>query len=187
MINRQHLFMLVLAALFTGLNGVLAQISIPIPITEIPFSLQVLGVTLTAVLLGKYYGTISIGLYLLVGALGFPVFAMQKAGLGVLLGPTGGYLFGFLIAAFIIGFLVEKLPFNFFSLLFANFIGILIIYSLGVSQLKLVLDMTWSKAFIAGALPFIPLDLIKIVITSLIALEVIKRLPYKPYKIILKS
>ena len=85
---------MVLCALFAALIAVCAWLSIPVP--DIAFTMQTFGVLLTLGILGGKWGTVSILIYLALGAVGLPVFSMFRGGLGVLLGPTGGYLWGFL-------------------------------------------------------------------------------------------
>ena len=82
-------------------------ITIPLGFTPVPINLATLGVFLTGGILGKKYGSISLIVYILLGAVGVPVFAGFKGGLGVLAGPTGGYIIGYLAAAFLTGLLVE--------------------------------------------------------------------------------
>jgi biotin transport system substrate-specific component len=88
--------------------ALMAQFSIPLWFTPVPITLQTLGVMLLGALLGSKRGALAVLMYLGEGALGFPVFAGGSGGLAILAGPRGGYLFGFVISAFIIGFLLEK-------------------------------------------------------------------------------
>ncbi|MCL2550466.1 MAG: biotin transporter BioY, partial [Methanimicrococcus sp.] len=94
---------MVFAALFAALIAVGAWIRIPLPF--VPITLQTFFVLLAAVTLGRNWGPVCIIVYLLVGLIGYPVFAGGSSGLGVILGPTGGYLYSFVIVAFIVGFL----------------------------------------------------------------------------------
>ena len=98
---------LVLCGVFAALMAVCSFITIPLGFTPIPVNLATLGVFLTGGILGKKYGSISLIVYILLGAVGVPVFAGFKGGLGVLAGPTGGYIIGYLAAAFLTGLLVE--------------------------------------------------------------------------------
>ncbi|MCL2862482.1 MAG: biotin transporter BioY [Methanimicrococcus sp.] len=97
---------MVFVALFAALIAVGAWIRIPLPF--VPITLQTFFVLLAAVTLGRNWGPVCIIVYLLVGLIGYPVFAGGSSGLGVILGPTGGYLYSFVIVAFIVGFLSEK-------------------------------------------------------------------------------
>ncbi len=98
---------LALCGLFAALTAICSWISIPLGFTPVPVNLGTLAVFLTAGLLGPKYGTISIAVYALAGAVGVPVFAGFRGGLGVLAGPTGGYIIGYIVAAFIIGVLIS--------------------------------------------------------------------------------
>jgi biotin transport system substrate-specific component len=105
----------------------------------------------------------------MLGIVGMPVFAGGKAGLGVLFGPTGGYLLGFIIAAFAIGLVNRiKKEAGIFWHIFSMFIGMLIIYLLGSLQLSFMAKMDFSKALAVGVLPFIPGDIIKIILAAII-------------------
>ena len=103
--NILSVFMILIGSLSIG---ILAQASIPIPFSPVPITGQTIGVVLIGSLLGKRRGTLSIILYLMEGSLGLPVFANMQAGLHILFGPTGGYLFSFIIAAFLMGYFKEK-------------------------------------------------------------------------------
>ena len=98
-----------LCGLFAALMAICSFISIPLGFTPVPVNLATLGVFLAGGLLGKKYGTVSIAVYVLLGAVGVPVFAGFKGGVGVLAGPTGGYIIGYIAAAFLVGLLVELL------------------------------------------------------------------------------
>jgi biotin transport system substrate-specific component len=95
-------------ALFGALMGAFAFVSFPYPLSPAPVTLQVLGVFLAGIMLGPVWGAGAMILYLLAGAVGAPVFANASAGLGVILGPTGGYLLSYPIAAAVIGFVVHR-------------------------------------------------------------------------------
>lgn len=96
-----------LCGLFAALMAICSFISIPLGFTPVPVNLATLGVFLAGGLLGKKYGTLSLTVYVVLGAVGVPVFAGFRGGLSVLVGPTGGYIFGYIAAAFLIGLLVE--------------------------------------------------------------------------------
>ncbi len=99
---------MVLCALFAALTGVGALIAIPLPFTPVPITLQTFFIFLAGALLGKYLGALSQLIYLLLGVVGLPVFAKGSSGIGALLGPSGGYLVGFIPAAFLVGYLLER-------------------------------------------------------------------------------
>ena len=99
--------MQIMAALFAGITAVCAQIAFPVPFSPVPFTGQTLAVALAATVLGAKYGVLSMILYILLGAVGVRVFAEFSGGLHVLAGPTGGFIFGFIIAAYVIGKMIE--------------------------------------------------------------------------------
>jgi biotin transport system substrate-specific component len=160
---------MILCALFAALTGVGGLIAIPLPFTPVPITLQTFFTFLAGAILGKYLGALSQLIYLLLGVIGLPVFAKGSSGLGVLLGPTGGYLVGFVPAAFLIGWILEKKEKPPFALIFlAMVVGLLAIYLPGVGWLMWVARMNLVKALFLGALPFLPGDVVKIVVGALI-------------------
>jgi len=166
---------MVYASLFGALTAVGAYIIIPLP--PVPITLQTLFLGLAGTLLGARLGALSQVVYLLLGILGLPVFAGGKAGLGVLFGPTGGYLIGFVAAAFVIGKLAAlKARPGFAWLCLSLVAGAAVIYTLGILQLSLIARLTPAKAMAVGLLPFLPGDGIKIVLTAMIALKLRGRL-----------
>jgi biotin transport system substrate-specific component len=173
-LRNDRLKMLILCGVFAAITSVLAQVDIPLPL--VPISGQTLAVGLTAVILGSRYGTLSILVYIALGAIGLPVFAEMKAGVHILVGPTGGYIFGFIVTAFVTGFILEKTTFNIKMAMVANVIGMIITLVMGTIQLKLVLDMSWSAALAAGVYPFIVVGLIKAYLASWIGITVRRRL-----------
>lgn len=99
---------MVFAALFAAFTAAVAWFKIPLPFTPVPITLQTLAVLLSGAMLGPYYGALSMIVYLALGALGLPVFAGGSSGIGALLGPTGGYLFSYPLASFVVGKMLEK-------------------------------------------------------------------------------
>jgi biotin transport system substrate-specific component len=160
---------LVKVALLAALTAIGAWIVIPLPFTEVPVTLQVFFVLLAGALLGPFFGALSQIVYLLLGAFGLPVFAGGASGIGVIAGPTGGYLIGFILAAFCIGLLLQLLGRKFYWYLLAMLFGILIIYIFGVLQLACVNRLSLVKAILLGAAPFIVVDIIKAVLAALAA------------------
>lgn len=138
-----------------------AQIRIPLPFTPVPITGQTFGVLLIGAALGATRGALSLALYLLEGAAGLPFFAGGAAGAGHLIGPTGGYLVGFVVAAWITGWLAERgWDRDVRKAIVAMTVGNLVIYLLGV--LWLARFVGWEAAFVKGVLPFLPGDALKI-------------------------
>lgn len=156
-------------ALMVAMNCVSAYIIIPLPFSLSPIALQTMIVNLTGYVLNVKQAFMTMLVYLLVGLAGVPVFTGGSAGPGKLFGPTGGYIIGFLFTAvFLAYFRGEKYNFKRYALL-GCVIGIPLIYVFGVVQLKLITGMGWDKAIMTGALPFIPLDIVKCLAAAVIA------------------
>ena len=175
MTNQQlKLRMMIVTALFAAIIGVMAQITIPLPL--VPITGQTLAIGLAATILGSRYGTLSVLLYLIIGSVGVPVFAEFSGGVSKLIGPTGGYLVGFLPTAFLIGWFMEKTAYNFKNAMIANSIGTLVTLALGTTWLKVAAELSWSAAFAGGFTPFIIVGLIKAALASWIGVLVRNRL-----------
>ncbi len=156
--------------LFIAMTTVFSWISIPF--IPVPITLQTMAVLLTGTIMKRYAG-IPMALYLLLGAIGLPVFHNGTAGLGVLLGPTGGYLFGFIPAAILVGLCYEQVSEKIQIAGLA--LGTLVIYLFGLSWLIISVPMNLFAAITAGMLPFIPGDIIKAAAAFLITRRI---LPY---------
>lgn len=154
---------LVLAALFAALLGASAYVAIPTP-WGVPFTLQVLAVLLAGLVMSPSWAFAAVAVYLLLGTAGAPVFAGPSGGLGVVLGPTGGYLAGFAAAAPIVALwrvaLERRLPAA--AAAAAGCVaGIAIIYLLGWLRLGGVTGMSPAEAFAVGILPYVAFDAVK--------------------------
>ncbi len=140
------------------------RISIPLPFTPVPIAIQGHVCLLMAALLGRRFAVSSISLFLILGALGLPVFAMGGAGLPVLLGPRGGYLVGYLLGAWITASLIEKHNLSSPRLkTLAMGLGNLMFYLCGLPQLAVFVGA--EKVFFMGMLPFLAGDLMKLFIS----------------------
>lgn len=165
---------MIMIALFAAIIGILAQITIPLPL--VPITGQTLAIGIAATILGSRNGTLAVLLYLIIGSAGVPVFAEFSAGISKLVGPTGGFLVGFIPAAFIIGFYMEKRGFTFTNALFANIIGMLVTLAFGTAWLKISADLSWTAAFASGFTPFIIVGILKAALASWIGVVVRQRL-----------
>jgi biotin transport system substrate-specific component len=150
---------MVLAALFAALTA--AGAFVAIPIGPVPIVLQNLFVMLAALLLGPRWGLASVGVYLLAGAVGLPVFAGGTGGLARLAGPTGGYLVGYLPAVAVMGALAARGRGRVALDVAAMLAGEAVLYACGVGWLKTVTGMPLDKAVAVGLLPFLPGDVLK--------------------------
>ncbi len=157
-----------LVALGAALVALLAQVRIPLPFTPVPLTGQTFGVLLVAAALGSKRGAASMALYIALGAIGLPVFAGGAAGLSHLTGATLGYLIGFVLAAYVAGWLAERgLEHSVRTSLLPFLLGTLIIYVCGVSWLTVLLG-SFAKALTAGLVPFLLGDAIKLVAAALV-------------------
>lgn len=172
--SRFKLQMMITSALFAAIIGVLAQVTIPLPL--VPITGQTLAIGIAATILGARYGTLSILLYLCMGAIGLPVFAQMSAGLGILLGPTGGYLIGFIPTAFIIGYYLEKTSFSVKNAVIANVIGMFVALTFGTVWLKIIANLSWTAAFTGGFAPFLIMGLLKAALAAWAGIAVRNRL-----------
>jgi biotin transport system substrate-specific component len=146
-----------------------AQFVVPIPMSPVPMTLQPLAVLAVGGLLGPVAGTSALVLYVVLGALGLPVFAGGGSGALRLIGPTGGYLLAFPLAAGVTGALVARAPHSVFRILLACAVGMVVIHAGGVAQLAL-LGGDPQLAFRVGFLPFLTGDLLKVGLAALIIL-----------------
>jgi len=164
---------LVFAALFAALTAAVAPFKIPLGFTPVPITLQTLVVLMSGAMLGPYYGALSMILYIVVGALGLPVFAGGGSGIGALLGPTGGYLFSYFIAAFAIGKVLQmrKKP-KYVDYVVAMIVGTIIIYVLGAGWGMVVTGLGVTAILAGWVLPFIIGDTIKLLAAAYISKNV---------------
>jgi len=155
---------------------ILAPISIPIPFSPVPVTLAFFAVILTGAVLGKWKGTICVLVYIMIGLVGFPVFSSYGSGIQKVIGPTGGYLIGYIFLAWFVGFFAERYPGKRYCYFIGALIGTVICYAFGTIWLAIQLKMTVMQALAAGVIPFIPLDLVKIAAAVLVAFPIRNRL-----------
>lgn len=159
---------LTLIGVMTAVTCILGPLSIPLPFSPVPISFTNLAVYLTVFVLGMKFGTISYVIYLLLGTVGLPVFSGFSGGLGKLVGPTGGYLIGFIFLALIAGFFVERFPGKRTYALIGMVIGTLVCYLFGTVWLSFQMDLRFSAGLAAGVFPYLPGDLIKIIAAGIV-------------------
>jgi len=169
---------LVLALGMASLIGLAAQVRFPLPWSPVPITGQTFAVLLAGVLLGRWWGGTSIAIYAGLGAIGLPWFAGWTGGIGILAGPTGGYIIGFILAALFLGHFTDKYirSRSFFSMLglmlFANFV---LIHIPGLIQLHFWLSLvkgeavTLSQLLMMGTIPFIAGDVTKAIAAAAIS------------------
>jgi len=169
---------IMLALGMAALTGILAQVRLFLPWTPVPVTCQTFAVLLAGIVLGKYWGGISQVIYVVLGIAGIPWFNGATGGYGAIIGPTGGYLLGFILAALFIGYISDRYEWSkgFYQMLgimmFANFV---LIYLPGMIHLSIWLYLfkgTSSNIVqlaYAGVIPFVAGDMIKIISAALIA------------------
>ena len=151
----------------TALIALAAQVTVPM--VPVPMTLQTLAVLLVGLAFGARLGALTVLAYLAEGAMGLPVFAGGKAGAAVLAGPTGGYLFGFVAAAFVTGWLAERgWDRSVMRTALAMALGNLVLYLPGLAQLKAVTGAEWGQVWTWGAGPFLIGDAVKLAIGALL-------------------
>lgn len=142
----------------------------------VPVSLGMLGIYLAASILGMKLGTLSVAVYILLGLAGVPVFVNFTAGAGKLFGPTGGYIIGYIFMALICGFFVDRWGGKFMMSFLGMILGTFVCYLFGSAWLAVQMSLTFPQALAAGAIPYIPFDLIKLLIALVLGDQVRKRL-----------
>ena len=154
-----------LIAIFSAITCILAPLSIPIGL--VPISLTNLVIYFSLYILGTWKGTASYIIYLLIGLVGLPVFSGFTSGPGKLFGPTGGYLIGFISLAIISGIFIEKFYPKWYMCLVGRILGTAVCYIFGTAWLAYEAHMDFKAALWAGVIPFIPGDLIKMVLAMI--------------------
>lgn len=155
---------IVLIGLMTAVTCNLGPLSIPLPFSPVPISLTNFAIFLAVFVLGMKDATISFLIYLLLGAVGVPVFASFSAGLGKLVGPTGGYLFGFIFLALIMGFFMEHFDRKIVPTIVGMVIGMAVCYIFGTVWLAKLMSLSFKEALALGVLPYLAGDTAKIII-----------------------
>lgn len=166
---------LTLIGVMTAVICIMGPLSIQLPVSPVPISLGTLAIYFVIYVLGMKKGTISCCIYLLIGFIGIPVFTAFTSGPAKLLGPTGGYLIGYIFMALICGFIVDKTN-NVFLCFGGMLLGTAVLYFFGTVWLAYQGNMTFMAALAAGVLPFILGDLVKILIAMVAGGQIKKQL-----------
>ena len=160
---------MVLCALFAAMTAVLSQVAIPIG--PVPINLATFAVFCAGALLGSKLGALSFTIWAALGAVGAPVFTMFRGGLGALVGPTGGYIIGYIPAAFITGLLIETINKDdqIYPYPVAMLAGMLTYFTLGTAWFMFSTNTGLWEALMICVIPFLPGDLVKIVAATVVA------------------
>lgn len=167
---------LCLVGLMAAIICVLAPFSVPIPISPTPISLGTLAIYFVMTVLGLKLGTMSVVVYILLGLVGLPVFTGFTGGPGKLLGPTGGYIIGYIFMALICGFFIDKWENKLLPSLLGMILGTAALYLFGSLWLAYQASCTLPHALLIGAVPYIPGDLVKLALAMSLGRQVRKRL-----------
>lgn len=164
-----------------ALSGVMAAIicilgPLAIPLGMVPITFTNLAVYLALYALGTKKGTISYIIYLLIGFVGVPVFSGFTGGPSKLLGPTGGYLIGFIFMALLAGYIIDKFFPKWHLCVIGLILGTTVLYAFGTAWLSYQANLSAGAALAAGVIPFIPGDLAKILLASIIGPQIRKKL-----------
>lgn len=168
-------------AVLVAVLAVCSQLAVPVG--NVPITAQTAAVMLIALLLTPKYAALTVAVYILAGGIGLPFFANFKGGFGTLLGPTGGYLYGFVVSAFLISWLAgrrvdwrqkgQKFPWGLSVL--ACVIGLAFVYLFGAVQLKMLLGLeSYAAAFALGGIPYLFFEPIKIAV-AVVAAKLLQR------------
>ena len=154
-----------------------------LPNGPVPISLATLGVLLAAYVLGPLKGAAASAVYVILGAAGVPVFGNFTGGFGIIAGPTGGYIAGYILLALISGWFIHK----FYDRIWLQFagmcLGTAVLYALGTAWLAHAAGMNFPEALAAGVLPFIPGDIIKMVLAIVLGRAVNRRLDRSEFRV----
>lgn len=178
---------LVMCALCAAVICVLSPLSLPIG--PVPISLATFAVMLSAALLGAKWGTIATAIYILLGAIGVPVFAGWSAGIGCIAGQTGGYIIGYLPLAFLTGFFADRLARHtagkakYALLMLGMILGTAVLYLIGTAWFVAISGAALADAMGWCVLPFLPGDLVKMILVAIVAPKVSEALDHAGLRI----
>ncbi len=175
--SRSNVTVLALCALFTALTAICSWISIPLPFTPVPVNLATFAVMLSGCILGPVYGTLAQIVYVLLGAIGAPVFSGGAGGLGIIAGPTGGYIICYMILAAVCGFITHMnssaaKP-SIVKIALAMILGTLLLYTAGTIWFMYVTGNKILPSLMMCVVPYLPGDALKMIV----GIAIIKRLP----------
>lgn len=170
--TNKTLYMYISTAMMTTITVICAWITIPLPFTPVPINLATLAVFISGGLLGAKYGALSQAIYILCGAVGLPVFAGFSGGAGVIAGPTGGFIIGYIVCALLVGLISfrheKSSAASNIRLIFSFIAGLISCYTLGMCWFMLSTGANLKAGLIACVIPFIPGDALKIALAMIL-------------------
>ncbi len=175
-LRKYNVASLVLVSAMTAIMCLICPIMVSLPISPIPFSLGTLAVPFAVTLLGTKKGTICVLMYILLGAVGLPVYAGFMSGFGTLLGSTGGYIVGYIPFAVIYGFFTEKGKNRWCPTFLGLLLGTVSCYVTGCLWLAFHHALTFKEVLVVGVLPYLVGDIIKLIIALLLGRQLKTRL-----------
>lgn len=172
--NKSKAYQLAIIGIMAAVISILGPLSLPIGL--IPISLTTFAILMAVYTLGMKKGTISVFIYILLGLVGLPVFSGFSSGPAKLLGPTGGYIIGYVFMALAAGFFIDRYFNKWYMCCIGMVISTAFCYGIGTTWLAYQANISASAALTAGVIPFIPGDLIKIILALVIGPQIRKRL-----------
>lgn len=163
--SRLPLITMALIGVMTAVTCMLGPLVIPLPISPVPISFTNLAVYLTLYVLGMKAGTLSYLIYLLLGLVGLPVFSGFAGGPAKLVGPTGGYLIGFIFMAVVAGFFIDRFPKKYYLHIAGMVLGTIVCYLFGTVWLCFQMKLSFGAGLMAGVIPYLPGDAAKIIVS----------------------
>jgi len=164
-LNKRKTLDVSVIAFFAALTAICSQISIPLPFTPVPLNLALFSVFMSGSILGSRKGAMSQTIYVLLGCLGLPVFANMRGGIGVVIGPTGGYIVGYIITSFIVGLFV-KIKQNFIVTGLSMTVGLVACYIIGTAWFVFITQTRIWNALLMCVFPFLIGDILKIFLAA---------------------
>lgn len=170
-----HSYDMVQVGMICAVLCIVCPIAFVVPISPVPVSFSLVALYLSVYIVGTRKALMGCGLYLLIGAIGVPVFAGGMAGIGRLVGPTGGYMIGYLVAVFAFGKIMERHPGKLVQML-AMVLGLICLYIAGTAWLMAQTGVSAKEAILAGVAPYVVVDGVKIVFTLFLGDGIKKRI-----------
>lgn len=170
--KRNKIKMLVITAMVTAVVSIISPLAIPLPF-GVPVTLQTFAVAFAGYFLGYKLGVLSIFIYVLIGAVGLPVFSGFNGGLGVLTSYTGGFILGFLFLALFCG--IRFKTENTYLFIVSGVVGLLLCHSMGITQFSLVSKNTFMESMVMSSIPFLIKDIASVVAAYMVAGTLRKR------------